>query len=88
MKIGELKDCACCPLSDYCSGPSESPELCVVGMLKDVEVDEYEMYAAKMSSDDFSNKIRSREKWRVQWSERRPGAICEYVLDRLQSKAG
>ena len=50
MLIGELQEhCGSCPLIDYCTEPYESPQLCAIEELENVDTDTYKQIARSIA---------------------------------------
>ena len=90
MKIGNLNEhCGNCPLIDYCTEPYETPQLCTIDSLEDVEAKEYKRIAEGITDDEIEDKLKQYEENDISpWSDNYNGAICDIVLEKLYQKAG
>ena len=57
MKIGQLDmHCGNCPIVDYCTHPHETPALCCVQGLQDVDIDDYKKLAEQVTEEEIQIK--------------------------------
>ena len=87
-KIRELCErCGECELMKYCTEPYESPELCSIEELEDVPVKAYLRMANCITEEEIQEKIKEYEdNDSSPWSNKRAGAICDIVLERLKTE--
>lgn len=81
MKIGLLDGkCGACPLIDFCTEPYETPQLCSVRKLEDVDTKVYKEIAQGLTTEEIEAKIRENEE---KWSDKYMGAICDLVCEKM-----
>jgi len=88
MKIGELNEhCGNCKLTDFCTEPYETPQLCVYEELADVEEEEYKRIAESVTEEEIKDKLKQYEENDVSpWDDERNGAICDIVIENYTRK--
>lgn len=84
MKIGELKEhCGNCSLIDYCTDPYETPELCMIEELRDMETAEYKRIAESITWEEVKEKQNQNETEDMEWDDDYKGSIVDIVLEKM-----
>ena len=75
--------CGNCPIVDYCTHPHETPALCCVQGLQDVDIDDYKKLAEQVTEEEIQIKISQYEEERIGCIDERAEAICDCVLEKI-----
>ena len=85
MKIGDLDErCGNCSLIDFCTEPFETPQLCCIDELAEMETSEYKSLVESITKEEISVKLQEYEENNISpWTDNRAGAMVDIVLERL-----
>lgn len=87
MKIGELQEhCGECPLNDYCTDPYETPQLCTMHSLHDIDADTYKSLAASITTSEIQKQLHAYQIHGTEYTNIYMGAICDIILEKLKHK--
>lgn len=88
MKISELDEhCGNCHIIGYCTDPYESPKLCAIKDISDMDVDLYNTMADSVTIEEINQKIKEYEENDSSiWDDDYKGAILDIVSERWRKQ--